>query len=74
LTRADHLAAFRAGSVSVVGALVIPDVMMDNLSKKYAKIRENLPKDNGEVKGRLLNERQVDKVVMLLVRNEACSR
>jgi hypothetical protein len=30
-----------------------------------------LPQENGEVKGRLLNEKQIDKVVMLLVRNEA---
>ena len=62
---------FQANSVSVVGALVIPDVMMENIERKYAKIRERLPKENGEVKGRLLNEKQVDKVVSLLVRNEA---
>ncbi|WPO39794.1 hypothetical protein [Tardiphaga sp. 42S5] len=62
---------FQAGSISVVGALVIPDVMMDNLAKKYAKLRASLPQDKGEVKGRLLTEKQVDKVVMLLVRNEA---
>jgi hypothetical protein len=61
---------FHAGSISAVGALVIPDVMMDKLTKKYAKFRTSLPQDNGEVKGRLLNEKQVDKVVMLLARNE----
>jgi hypothetical protein len=63
---------FHAGSISVVGALVIPDVMMDKLTRKYAKFRDRLPQDeSGEVKGRLLNEKQVDKVVMLLARNEA---
>ena len=62
---------FQPNSVSVVGALVIPDVMMGNIEKKYAKFRDGLPKENGEVKGRLLNERQVDKVVTLLMRNEA---
>jgi hypothetical protein len=62
---------FQAGSIGVVGALVIPDVMMDKLTKKYAKFREGLPQENGEVKGRLLNEKQVDKVVTLLVCNEA---
>ena len=62
---------FQANSVSVVGALVIPDVMLGNIEKKYAKFRDKLPKENGEVKGRLLNERQVDKVVTLLIRNEA---
>jgi hypothetical protein len=71
IDESGSFSGFQAGSVSVVGALVIPDVMMDNLSKKYARIRANLPKDNGEVKGRLLNEGQVDKVVMMLVRNEA---
>jgi hypothetical protein len=62
---------FEAGSISVVGALVIPDVMMGNLTKKYAKFRSSLRQENGEVKGRLLTEKQVDKVVTLLVRNEA---
>jgi hypothetical protein len=62
---------FHAGSVSVVGALVIPDVMMDKLTKKYAKFRASLPQEKGEVKGRFLTEKQVDKVVMLLARNEA---
>lgn len=62
---------FHADSISVVGALVIPDVMMSKIEKKYAKLRDRLPKENGEVKGRLLNEKQVDKVVTLLMRNEA---
>jgi hypothetical protein len=61
---------FQANSVSVVGALVIPDVMMGNIEKKYAKLRGSLPKENGE-KGKRLNEVQVDKVVTLLMRNGA---
>ncbi|MEJ2378245.1 MAG: hypothetical protein P8Y71_23625, partial [Pseudolabrys sp.] len=32
--------------------------------------RARLPKENGEVKGRLLNEEQIDEVVTLLARNE----
>jgi hypothetical protein len=71
IDESGSFSGFQAGSISVVGALVIPDVMMDKLSKKYAKFREKLPRENGEVKGRLLNEKQVDQVVMLLVRNEA---
>jgi hypothetical protein len=71
IDESGSFSGFQAGSISVVGALVIPDVMMDNLAKKYAKIRAGLPQDKGEVKGRLLNEKQVDKVAMLLVRNEA---
>jgi hypothetical protein len=71
IDESGSFSGFQAGSVSVVGALVIPDVMVDKLSKKYAKFRASLPQENGEVKGRLLNEQQVDKVVTLLVRNEA---
>jgi hypothetical protein len=62
---------FQEGSLSVVGALVIPDVLLKKVGEKYAKFRETLPQENGEVKGRLLHEKQVDKVIMLLVRNEA---
>ena len=49
----------------------MPDVLIANIEKKYAKFRDRLPKENGEVKGRLLNEQQVDTVVTLLMRNEA---
>ena len=47
---------FHAGSISVVGALAIPDEKVGPLKKKYAKIRARLPLEKGEVKGRLLNE------------------
>jgi hypothetical protein len=61
---------FHKGSVSVVGALAVPNVKLEFLTKKFAKIRARLPLDNGEVKGRLLNEEQIDEVVTLLARNE----
>lgn len=61
---------FHTGSISVVGALAIPDGNLDFLKKKYTKIRARLPLQKGEVKGRLLNEAQVDEVVTLLARNE----
>jgi hypothetical protein len=64
-------AGFHPGSISVVGALAIPDVMLENLTRKYSKFREQLPQENGEVKGRRLNEKQIEKVVTLLIRNEA---
>jgi hypothetical protein len=64
-------AGFHAGSISVVGALTIPDSMLDRTVAKYKKFRERLPQENGEVKGRLPNEKQIDKVVMFLFRNEA---
>ena len=61
---------FHAGSISVVGALAIPDEKLGPLKKKYAKIRTRLPLEKGEVKGRLLNEWQIEEVVTLLARNE----
>ena len=57
-------------SISVVGALAIPDGKLDLIKRKYAKIRARLPVEKGEVKGRLLNEQQVSDVVALLARNE----
>ncbi|MGA8709086.1 MAG: hypothetical protein WB646_19095, partial [Steroidobacteraceae bacterium] len=38
--------------------------------KKYAKIRTRLPLEKGEVKGRLLNEKQVAEVIAMLARND----
>lgn len=57
--------------VSVVGALVIPEARMARIETKYAAIRGRLPKEDGEVKGRLLNESQVADIVELLRKNEA---
>ncbi len=61
---------FHKGAISVVGALAIPNGKLEFLTKKFAKIRARLPLEKGEVKGRLLNEEQVDEVVTLLARNE----
>ncbi|MDD2706141.1 MAG: hypothetical protein PHU07_12535 [Acidocella sp.] len=59
-----------ANSISVVGGLAIPDGKLDVIRKKYAKIRKALPLDKGEVKGRALNEKQINDVVTMLTRNE----
>lgn len=56
-------------SVSVVGALIIPDHKYDLLLRRYSSLRHNLPKVAGEVKGRLLNEQQVSRVLSLLFKN-----
>ena len=56
-------------SVSVVGALVVPEWQSPKLLKKYAQLRPTLPQEKGEVKGRLLNEGQVARVLELLRRN-----
>lgn len=54
-------------SPSVIGALIVPDHKLKILFEKYARIRHNLPKSRtGEVKGKLLSETQVSKIVDLL--------
>ena len=58
-------------SVSLVGALVLPEISLNNIEKRYKRLRTSLPIDKGEVKGRLLAECQVAAVVEILVRNEA---
>ena len=57
-------------SLGVVGALAIPNGKLDFIKRKYAKIRARLPVEKGEVKGRLLNEPQVNEVVTMLARND----
>lgn len=52
------------------GGLTIPDKRLHWIYKKYAKLRVDLPKERGEVKGRLLSEPQVAAVVDLLRKNE----
>ncbi|MGH6975403.1 MAG: hypothetical protein ACREQC_05460 [Candidatus Binataceae bacterium] len=57
-------------SVNVVGALAIPDGKLAFLKKKYAPVRTRLPIERGEVKGRSLNEGQINEVIELLARND----
>ncbi len=56
---------------SVLGALVVPDARMRELERRWRFLRSSLPQDAGEVKGRLLSESQVAKVVKLLHDHEA---
>jgi hypothetical protein len=56
--------------ISLVGALVIPEGRIANVVRKYKVIRARLPKERGEVKGRLLAEAEVSEIVDLLRRNE----
>jgi hypothetical protein len=50
-----------------MGALVIPDARRSVIERKYAAIRRDLPRDKGEVKGRYLNEAEIDRVVRMLL-------
>ena len=66
-----------AHNVSVVGALIIPDRRLPYIEKLYSKLRTKLPKEKGEVKGRLLKESDVDTVTSMLADHqvlfEACA-
>lgn len=60
----------RGYSISCVGMLVVPNWSSKKLMNKYESLRHSLPKtEKGEVKGRLLNEQHVAKVIELLRRN-----
>jgi hypothetical protein len=59
---------FKDGSLGVVGALAVPDTSLPKITAKFARMREKLPQEDGEVKGRLLSESQVASVVALLLR------
>ncbi len=53
-------------SISTVGALVIPTSAIKGFEKLYGRLRQRLPQDKGEVKGRQLSEDQVVEVAALL--------
>lgn len=50
-------------SVGAVGALVMTESQVEMFERRYAQLRPMLPKHNGEVKGRLLGEADVARVV-----------
>ncbi|OCC02403.1 hypothetical protein BA190_24065 [Labrys sp. WJW] len=60
----------KRNSISLVGALVIPDHRMAKVILKYSKLRPSLPMHNGEVKGRLLGEHHYENIISILQRNE----
>ena len=62
---------YHGQSLSVVGALAIPDGKLEFIKRKYSKMRCRFPLANGEVKGRSLNEHQVNEAITLLARNDA---
>lgn len=58
-------------AVSVQGAIVVPDGRIEKLGKRYGRLRASLPKSkSGEVKGNLLSENQIARVIDLMRRNE----
>jgi hypothetical protein len=61
----------RKPAVSTLGALIIASHRLPQLFKKYARLRVNLPKRKGEVKGSSLNESQIASVIEILFKNGA---
>ena len=62
----------KEGSVSLIGAIVVPDSRLPKLERAYRKLRSSFPLDDkGEVKGRLLNETQVASVISALHEHSA---
>lgn len=62
----------KEGSVSLIGAIVVPGSRLPKLEKAYRKLRNSFPLDDkGEVKGRLLNETQVASVISALHEHSA---
>ena len=54
----------------MVGALIIPDERKSEIERRYSKISQSFPRPNGEVKGKLLNEKQISTVIEMLIRSE----
>ncbi|MBL0947593.1 hypothetical protein [Brevundimonas sp.] len=57
-------------AISCVGALTLPHGNLAQLQKLWTRLRAKLPKEKGEVKGRLLTEDQVASVVEIIRRNQ----
>jgi hypothetical protein len=70
LDESGTFVGYQQRSIGVVGALVIPDSNLRRLRRKFARIRPSLLKEGGEVKGRLLGEHDVNRVVRLLATRE----
>jgi hypothetical protein len=71
IDESGNFTGYHVGSISVVGALAIPDGNLPRLRKKYARIRKGLPTEDGEVKGRLLSAVEIDRVVRLIKDRDA---
>jgi hypothetical protein len=53
-------------SISMNGAMIVPDARMSSIEREYRKVRKSLPIENGEVKGKRLSERQVAGLIPIL--------
>jgi hypothetical protein len=53
-------------SISMIGALIVPDARKSSLEREYRKLRRYLPTENGEVKGKRLAEADIAKLMPIL--------
>jgi hypothetical protein len=53
-------------SISMIGALIVPDSRLNSLEREYGKMRKSLPTENGEVKGKRLSEKNIAKLIPIL--------
>jgi hypothetical protein len=57
-------------SISMIGALIVPDARLRSLEREYRRLRKYLPTENGEVKGRGLAEKDIVKLMPILRHHE----
>jgi hypothetical protein len=53
-------------SISMIGALIVPDGQKRSLEREYLKLRKYLPTEKGEVKGKRLSEKDIVKLMPIL--------
>jgi hypothetical protein len=68
IDESGSFSGFTQGALGVVAALAVPQTTLPKLISRYRRLRASLPKKDGEVKGKLLNEKQVAGFVALLAR------
>lgn len=71
IDESGNFTGYHDNSISVVAALVLPESSLKGLRRKYERIRPSLPKENGEVKGKLLAAKDVNRIVRLLANRHA---
>jgi len=71
IDESGNFTGYHANSISVVAVFVIPDSSLKGFRRKYERIRPSLPKENGEVKGKLLAVKDVNRIVRLLANRHA---
>ncbi|WP_194406364.1 hypothetical protein [Bradyrhizobium sp. CCBAU 53351] len=53
-------------SISMIGALIVPNARKRSLEREYGKLRKYLPIEKGEVKGKRLSESDIAKLMPIL--------